>query len=92
MKLQPLQSNILCSVHEGRETEIIIPDKSEGVQPYAKVLSVGPDVKKVQLGDRVLFHPSNAIFADEIDGEKIVIVSEAAVFARYVDFDPIPNN
>lgn len=91
MKLQPLQSNILCSVHEGRGSVLQLPDGAE-LQPYAKVLSLGPDCKFLKVGDQVLFHPASAIFADKIDDEKIVMCNESAVFAKYIESDPIPNN
>ncbi len=82
MQLKPLQSNILCSVHEGGDSAIVLP---EGVNanPYAKVLALGPDCKFIAVGDHVLFHPSNATFADKIDGQQVVIAPEAACFAKY---------
>lgn len=92
MKLKPLQSNILCSIHEGRETELHLPDSSDGLQPYAKIIDVGPDVKILAIGDRVIFSPANVFYKEETDGLKLVMVSEAAVFAKFVDSDPIPNN
>lgn len=92
MKLTPLQANILCSIHEGRETELVLPDSSDGLQPYAKIIAVGPKVTTLSIGDRVIFSPSNVFYKEETDGEKLVMVSEAAVFGKYVDSDPIPNN
>lgn len=89
MHIHPTQNYILCTVHEGGEGKIVLP---QGVhnQPYAKVLEVGPDCKFLAVGDLVLFHPSNATFADKIDGEQTVIVPEGSVFAKYTLPEPIP--
>lgn len=90
MTIKPLQNYILCSIHEGREISIIqLPDASNPMQPYAKVIAVGPAVSLVSLGDRVLFAPENAIYSDEyLDENKVrirtVIVPEGCCFARYV--------
>lgn len=85
MQIVPLQHYILCSVHEGREMTVIqLPDASNPMQPYALVLACGPDCKLTAVGDRVLFHPDNVIFHDDVNGEKNVIVPEACCFAKFV--------
>ena len=92
MTIQPTANYFLCSVHEGKNLEagLVLPENVE-LQPYAKVLAIGPDVKTLALGDLVLFHPSNAVFADTIDDQRIVIAPEGCVFAKYVE-QIVPNN
>lgn len=90
MTIKPLQNYILCSIHEGREISVIqLPDASNPMQPYAKVIDVGDACKLVSLGDRVLFAPENAIYSDEyLDENKVrvrtVIVPEGCCFAKYI--------
>lgn len=83
MQIQPLQSNILCTVHEGKESILHLPAGVE-MQPYAKVIAIGPDCKHRKVGELVLFNPSNVIFADDIDEVKTVIVPEGCCFAQYI--------
>lgn len=83
MQIQPLQSFILCTVHEGRSTTLHLPGDAT-LQPYAKVIAVGPDCKQRKVGDLVLFDPSNAIYADTINNEKTIIVPEGCCFAQYI--------
>lgn len=90
MTLHPLQSNLLCHVHEGKELgRIHLPDDVQ-IQPYAEIIEAGPDCKWAKVGMKVLFSPQSVIFADSIDGKKTVLVNESAVFAEWKDEAPVP--
>lgn len=85
MQIQPTQSYLYCSIHEGKNTGgILLPQGAAELQPYATVILVGPACKLHAPGDFVLFTPANVIYADENKFGKFVIVPESAVFAKYL--------
>lgn len=83
MTIHPLQSMILCQVHEGKKTNRIhIPDDVQ-VQPYAEILEIGPTCTFAKVGMKILCNPSVAVYADTINGKKLMIVHESACFAEW---------
>ncbi len=86
MQLIPLADNILVELHEGRKlaAQLVLPEQSEHLEPYAKIVAVGPDVAKLAVGDLVLFHPQNLLYTDNPPGKRIGLLPAAACFAKYI--------
>ena len=84
MKLQPTAFYILCSVHTESTSSLIIPETAEQTL-YARILAVGPDCSTAVIGSRVLFLPTDLLYADTIDGEKLIIIPESSIFATITD-------
>lgn len=62
-RLRPLADQVLLRIElEEERGGIIIPEQAQlgaAALPVGLVVAVGPDVKRVKLGERVLVHPSD---------------------------------
>lgn len=61
---------------------IIIPQSVHRESLLAQVISIGPDVEDVNVGERVIFEKQSGISVN-VDNEDYVIVSEEDVTAIY---------
>jgi hypothetical protein len=79
ISFQPLRNNILLSVEPEppKSSLLLTPSQTEGLCRYAKVLSVGPEVRFVKPGERVL-----ASLTAGVELASGVVISEAAVYAH----------
>jgi co-chaperonin GroES (HSP10) len=84
--IQPLTNYLLCRLRDGNNTEsgLHIPD-SVSLSPYGEVLAIGPEVKTIVGGDKILFSP-HAIVPVQPDptDSRIFLIAEPSVFAKYV--------
>ncbi len=81
MKIKPVSTYLLISIHEGRKpkSKLVLPAASEPMFPYALVKDVGPDVTKFKVGDKVLCLPQNVFVVDQ--NANVHLLPEGAVFA-----------
>lgn len=83
MKLQPLSDRIVLEQLDNEAktaSGIILPDGAQEKPSEGKVLAVGPEVKEVKVGDRVLYSkygPNEA----KVDGQELMIAKEEDVLA-----------
>jgi len=83
MNLQPLADRIVLEQLDSEEktaSGIILPDSAQEKPSEGKVLAVGPDVKEVKVGDRVLYgkYGPNEV---KVDGTELMIAKEEDVLA-----------
>lgn len=80
-KIQPIADYIFLSIEEKKEDSggIILSDISKDKQPIGLVEAVGPDVKNIKVGDKVIF---NAFIVKEIEvlGNKFQLLREKDVY------------
>lgn len=80
--LQAVNTRIVCKrSEEVRQTEsgiILQSDNSE--QVYAQVLSVGPDVRSIEVGDQLAIDWRNAMQLKH-DGDNYYVIDEKSVLA-----------
>jgi chaperonin GroES len=83
MIIKPLRDNIYFKVEEKNTTSsgIILtgPDKQKTV--FGEVLDVGPDVKTIAKGDKIIF-ANYAVSKIEIDGAPYFTIAEDLVIAK----------
>lgn len=60
--------------------EILLPEVEESL-PYGEVIEKGPDVDKVEVGDKIYFEPRDAA-AFPLESDTVMLVREKAVFCR----------
>lgn len=86
MTLIPTQNYILIRERSiKKEGNVIqLPANASPLQPYGEVISVGPDCKFTKPGDKVVFIPSNMVAGFDEGKDEKFIVSEDAVFGKYI--------
>lgn len=81
MKIQPASDYIFFSVEEKKEDKggIILSDVSPARQPIGLVEAVGPEVKNIKVGDKIIF---NAFIVKDIEvsGKKFQILREKDIY------------
>lgn len=80
VRMQPLGARILVELIPLPEKvgSIILPSRRETAVP-AKVLGIGPEVRDVQVGDRVLIP---ALSGQEVGGNRIIAESNVLGFVE----------
>ena len=83
----PTQSYLTISMHNvsDDESRIVLPDGASNPSsvPYGIVLAVGPDVKTLVAGDKVLFLPGNLMAGfNQGEDSECFLIPEAAVFGK----------
>lgn len=82
--LVPTENRLLCIMCDGRtDTNIVLPEGAEPVSPHGKVIAIGPDVKAIAVGDRVIFLPNVAIGYKHED-QVVFFVNEGNILAKLV--------
>ena len=83
MKLKPMADNILLKQNEAEETTsfgIILATTNKEKPAIYEVVSVGPDVKGVANGEKVVV--GNFVGSDiKLDGEEYIIVRQSDILA-----------
>ncbi|MDD2611549.1 MAG: co-chaperone GroES [Bacteroidales bacterium] len=89
MALQPLSDRVLvrpAAAEQKTASGIIIPDSAKEKPLKGEVLAVGPGTKdetmQVRVGDVVLFG-KYAGTEIEVDGEKLLIMRQSDIFAKF---------
>lgn len=81
MKIKPQGSNILIEVEERQaKGGIIVASDNSIITEIATVKAIGPDVREVQVGDKVMFKSWN-LDITEIDDQKYPFLEEKAILA-----------
>ncbi len=63
--LKPTGSNLIIDVERVKDTTdsgIYLPDESKWRTNIGTVVAVGPEVKEIRVGDRVIYHPMAPMF------------------------------
>lgn len=81
--IKPLADRLLA-VREEAQTKtasgIYLPDSSKEKPVIAKVVAVGPDVKSLKLGDKIVYK-EYATTELKVDGKEYLIIKEEDVLA-----------
>lgn len=80
--LQPLDKRVVVKPIVPQKKESVIIVKDESPQSF-QVVAIGDDVKKVNIGDKILiaaFSTSEVTY----EGEKYILVNETNIIARVV--------
>jgi chaperonin GroES len=81
--LQPLGDYIVAA-HEAAETKtasgLYLPDKAQEKPKTAKVVAVGPTVRQVKVGDRIVYK-SFSTTEVKIESDEYILVKEEDVLA-----------
>jgi co-chaperonin GroES (HSP10) len=83
MQFRPLGKKVLVAENKREEktaSGIILDSKGLGESKSGTVLAIGPEVKEVQVGDKILLDWSKAA-ATTIDGAQRVIILEENIVA-----------
>ncbi len=82
-KLKPLGDRIVAQVEaaQGKTASgLYLPDNAKEKSKVAKVLSVGPDVTGIKVGDRAIFKEYSTTEV-KVDGTEYILVKEEDVLA-----------
>ncbi|MBR3256939.1 co-chaperone GroES [Candidatus Saccharibacteria bacterium] len=83
MSLKPLKDRIVAKVEKPAEktsSGLLLPSDSKEKPAFAVVESVGPDVKSVKKGDKIIYKEYSTT-PIKIDKEEFLIVEEKDVLA-----------
>jgi chaperonin GroES len=83
MNVQPLNDNILIKIKQQAQEEfdgIFMPQTSLGRCFASEVIDVGPDVRQVTVGEKILADKYTGVEM-EIDDEQYMFVKESEVLA-----------
>jgi len=83
VKLNPLSDRVVAVQIEAEAktaSGIYLPDKAQEKPKVAKVVAVGPDVKKVKKNDQIIYEEFAGTTV-KVDGEEYVIVKEEKILA-----------
>ena len=87
MKLRPMADNVLLKQHEAAETTvsgIILATTNKEKPAIYEVMSAGPDVKELKVGDKVVV--GNFVGSDiKLDGEDYKFVKQDEILAIVTD-------
>lgn len=81
-RFMPVGNNVAIHLFKIQETQggVMLPDAAaEGGDwrtPVGLVIAIGPDVKWVKEGDKVLGHPSTAVMKVRLPPDEYVVVAE----------------
>jgi len=76
MNIIPLGDNLV--VRPTEKKQILVSD-NKSLCLYGEVLFIGEDVKKVKVGDKIIYEMWG-LKSPEIDGEKVHFISESSPF------------
>lgn len=77
-KIIPLFDHVILEFIEDKKSLIVLPDaqtEAKVKNDQFRVTDVGPEVKQIKVGDRVIFRCPH--FSVELDGEKVFFNREA---------------
>lgn len=83
MTLQPLKDHVVAVKHEPEKTTasgLYVPPASKEAPVYAVVESVGPDVKSIKKGDKIVYKDYSGTTL-KIDQTEYFIIAEEDVLA-----------
>lgn len=83
MTIQPTDNKVLFQLVETYKSDIVLPDTAT-IQPHGEVVAVGPDVKGISVGDRVLFNPNALICAIDHGSETLHFLNEGTIIGKYI--------
>lgn len=81
----PVGDQVAIHVYLMTETQggVLLPDRAaEGGDwrsPMGLVVAVGPDVKQIKEGDKVVLHPSTVAMKVRFQGDEYIVLSESKV-------------
>ncbi|HSW81138.1 MAG TPA: co-chaperone GroES [Candidatus Saccharimonas sp.] len=83
--IKPLADRIVATREEAQSktaSGLYLPEAAKEQSTLAKVIAVGPEVKYLKVGDRIIYKQYAQSLAElKIDGEKFISVRESAVIA-----------
>ena len=87
-QIDPLQDYVLMrrDRHEMTDGGIAIPDRVRDKEGDGVVLAIGPDVKTVRVGDRVMTDPNSTVFEMPKD-RSVCLTRETSFIARQKKVD-----
>ena len=83
MKLKPLTNHVVAKKEKPiskTSTGILLPDSNKEETAYAIVESVGPDVKNIKVGDKIIYKEYSATIV-KFDNADYIIVEDKDVLA-----------
>jgi len=81
MKIKPTADFVFFSVPEKKENkgEIILSDISSDRQFIGLVDAIGPEVKNIKVGDKIIFNPF-ILRELNLDGKKIYLIKSKDIY------------
>lgn len=83
MKMKAINVKVIVEeqtlVEKTTEGGIILPETREEPQKYGRVISVGPDVKSISVGDIIVFHRSLGM-AMMMEGKIYRVLNEPEIY------------
>ena len=81
-QIKPIGKNILIKIDEQKETKsgIALPTNNDYIQEYAEVIAVGDEVKRVKVGQTIIFK-SWALNTVVLPDQKVTFVEEDKLLA-----------
>ena len=83
MKINPLTSHVVAKLETPAKktaSGLLLPDTNKEQTAYATVESVGPEVKNIKKGDKIIYKEYSTTNV-ELENEKYIIVEEKDVLA-----------
>ncbi|MBR1802099.1 co-chaperone GroES [Candidatus Saccharibacteria bacterium] len=83
MKLKPLTNHVVAKLEAPAKktaSGLLLPDTNKEQTAYAIVESVGPEVKTVKPGDKIIYKEYSTTNV-ELENEKYIIVEEKDILA-----------
>jgi chaperonin GroES len=83
MKLNPLTNHVVAKLETPAKktaSGLLLPDTNKETTAYATVESVGPEVKTVKVGDKIIYKEYSTTNVD-LENEKYIIVEEKDILA-----------
>jgi len=83
MKLKPLTNHVVAKLETPAKmtaSGLLLPDTNKNQTAYATVESVGPEVKNIKAGDKIIYK-EYATTNVELENSKYIIVEEKDVLA-----------
>lgn len=75
---------LFCKLRDNRkQSDIVLPETSEGILPFGEVISVGPDAAdRFAVGDKIIFD-GHAAF-NFLESDRSFFISASCVKGRFV--------
>ncbi len=86
MPIEPMDNYIVAQAEVAKSKSpngIILPDSAQEKPMTSKVLAVGKDVKRVKVGDKILYRKSfdSPSFDFKVESEEYIIIKEDDIVA-----------
>ena len=85
MKLNPLTNHVVAKLEipaKKTASGLLLPDTNKEETAYAIVESIGPDVKNIKKGNKIIYKEYSATNV-KLENEKYIIVEEKDILATF---------